>query len=156
MWKAWAYYFCFFNKTSCLHAIYLNNCNHLLPPPLLFPFGVQQLLEITRVSCEFWRFCQEQAGFDPHREQSDTVPCLLAPQQVPGAPFKGITLGGVSWFPLQLLPRAAGAGCGKDALAGERQCMWYLCCPLWAVLSSVALRWRRLEGPGYERLNVVP
>lgn len=59
MWKGWAYCFYFFNKINCLYAIYLSNCNHLLPPPLLFPFGEKQLLEITSVSCEFWRRSQE-------------------------------------------------------------------------------------------------
>lgn len=79
-WKGWACYFCFFNKTSCLHAIYLNNHNHLLPPPLLFPFGEKEPLEITSVSCEFWRRSQEYKAHasvdrsDPPGERSDTAP----------------------------------------------------------------------------------
>lgn len=122
MWKIWAYYFCFFNKSSCLRAIYLNNCNHLLPPPLPFPFGEKQLLEITSVSCEFWRRRQER---NAKRQSGQSWP-----SQGTGW-HKSLSPRGQSWcqqhlleksheqesdwFPRQLLPRGSqpwpGWGC---------------------------------------------
>lgn len=117
MWKGWAYYFCFFNKTSCLHAIYLNNCNHLLPPPLLFPFGEKELLEITSVSCEFWRSSQEYKAHasvdrsDPPGERGDTVPFPHPGRGeqagVSSTFYRSYTWSQATDFSLQLLPRVS-------------------------------------------------